>query len=71
MDGKALIEALKAIEKEKGIDEEIIFTAIENALVLACKKNYGSALNIEAKIDRESGDISVCAKKEVVEEVTT
>lgn len=68
MNSKELIDALSTIEKEKGIDKEIIFTAIENALVSACKKNYGSSQNIKADINRENGEISVFALKEVVEE---
>lgn len=68
MNSKELIDALSTIEKEKGIDKEIIFTAIENALVSACKKNYGSNQTIKADINRENGEISVFALKEVVEE---
>lgn len=67
MDSKELINALKTIEKEKGIDREIIFTAIENALVSACKKNFGSSQNIKVDVNRENGEISVCALKDVVE----
>lgn len=69
MDGKELIEALKTIEKEKGIESEVIFTAIENAMVSACKKNFGSSQNIKVDINRETGEITVNALKDVVEEV--
>ncbi len=68
MDSKELLNALRSIEKEKGIDKEIIFTAIENALVSACKKNFGTSQNIKVDINRQSGDISVFALKEVVEQ---
>ena len=57
MDRVEFIEALKLIEKEKGIDREIIFEAIEASLVSACKKNFGSGQNIKVVIDRESGDV--------------
>jgi N utilization substance protein A len=36
------IDALHQIEKEKGIDKEILFEAIEISLVTACKKNFGT-----------------------------
>ena len=69
MDRAEFIDALNQIEKEKGIDKEIIFEAIETSLVSACKKNFGSSQNVKVVIDRESGNVEVFALKEVVEEV--
>lgn len=69
MNSNELIEALGSIEKEKGIDREVMFQAIENALISACKKNYGSSQNIKVEMSRETGNINVFAQKEVVEEV--
>ncbi len=69
MDNAEFIEALKLLEKEKGIDQDIIFEAIETSLVAACKKNFGTSQNIKVVIDRESGEVDVYAQKEVVEEV--
>jgi N utilization substance protein A len=66
MNGHELIEALKSIEKEKGIDREVIFSAIETSLINACKKNYGTAQNIRVDINRETGEIGVFAQKQVV-----
>lgn len=57
MDRAEFIEALHLIEKEKGIDKEIIFEAIEASLVSACKKNFGSNQNIKVVIDRETGTL--------------
>ena len=37
------IQALEQIQKEKGIDKEIVFEAIEASLVTACKKNFGTS----------------------------
>jgi N utilization substance protein A len=64
------IDALNQIEKEKGIDKETIFEAIETSLVTACKKNFGAAQNFRVTIDRKTGTIDVFAKKDVVEAVT-
>ncbi|MDR0958658.1 MAG: transcription termination factor NusA [Clostridiales bacterium] len=64
-----LIDALKQIEREKGIDSEIIFQAIEASLVTACKKNYGQEQAVTAVVDRITGKVRVFAQKTVVEEV--
>ncbi|MBR1444425.1 MAG: transcription termination/antitermination protein NusA [Firmicutes bacterium] len=69
MDSKELLEALKTLEEEKGIDPEIVFSAIENALKSACKKNFGTDKNIKVVIDKETCDIKVYAQKEVMDEV--
>ncbi len=66
--GTDLIEALNQVAKEKNIDKEIIFDAIETSLVSACKKNFGTSSNIKVLIDRELGDVKVFAQKEVTEE---
>lgn len=68
MDKVEFIEALNLIEKEKGIDKEVIFEAIEASLVSACKKNFGSGQNIKVVIDRETGDVGCFAQKLVVAE---
>lgn len=63
------IQALHEIEKEKGISKDIIFEALESALISSYKKNFGSAQNVVIDIDRETGLTKVLALKEVVEEV--
>lgn len=66
---KELIEALGALEKENNISKEVLLEAIENAMLIACKNHFGKADNIKVSIDRETGDFSVFAEKEVVETV--
>ncbi len=66
MDGQELLTALSIIEKEKGIDREVVFSAIETALENACKRNYGTSQNIKVVMNRETGEIKVYAQKEVV-----
>ncbi len=61
------IEALEEIEKEKGISKDVIFDALEAALVSGYKKNFGSSQNVEVNIDREMGTVKVFAKKTVKE----
>ena len=64
-----LIEALNAIEKEKDISKEILFEAIENSLVAACKDEFGKADNIRVNLDRETGEFHVYQDRVIVEEV--
>lgn len=64
---KGLFEVLGEICEEKGISPEVIFDALEAALVAAYKKNFDSAQNVEVVIDRENGTVKVFAKKEVVD----
>lgn len=64
-----MIEALDALEKEKGIKKEIVIEALEAALVSAYKRNYGQAQNVEVDFDEKKGNIHVYAVKEVTEEV--
>ena len=61
---------MKAIEKEKGIELEILFEALEVALVSAYKRNFQAPGNVRVSVDRESGTIKVFSQLEVVEEVT-
>lgn len=64
-----LLFALDQLEKEKGIDKETIIDALEQALISAYKKNFGSAQSVEVSIDRNTGQIRVYALKTIVEEV--
>ena len=67
------IEALKEIVKEKGINEDLLFTTIEDALVAAYKKNFlntiGSSQLVKVTMNRENGDIHVYAQKTVSDDV--
>lgn len=63
------MSALTELSISKNIDKEVILEAIEKALIVAYKKNYGHAQNVEASIDRETGAIRLCQQKVVTEEV--
>ncbi len=64
------INALKEIEKEKGISMEVLLQATEHALLTAFRKNFGSAQNARIEIERDTGEFKVFTKKMVVESVT-
>ena len=66
---REFIDAIDELEKEKHISKDILIEAIESALVSAYKKNYGTSQNVRVDIDRDTGDIAVLMKKDIVEEV--
>ena len=61
------ISAVQELGKEKGIDADMLFTAVEEALVAAYKKNYGSNQNVRVDLNKENGEIHVFALRTVVE----
>lgn len=63
------LEALKDLEKEKGIAVDVLLEAIEAALLSAYKRNFGSLQNARVHIDRDTGDYKVYSQRTVVEEV--
>jgi N utilization substance protein A len=64
-----LLMALEQIEKDKKIRKEDILTVIENALVSAYKKHVGRNVNVEAKVDTETGEMVASVIKVVVKDV--
>ena len=65
---KALIAGIKQVATDKGLDPEVIFQAIEAALISAYKRNYGPMANVTSEVDRVTGEMRVYAEREVVEE---
>jgi transcription termination/antitermination protein NusA len=65
-----LIAVLEYLQREKGIDKEILLEAVENALLQASKKSVGPSRELRIEIDRKSGEIRALAKLLVVEHVT-
>jgi len=63
-----VVQALKQLEKERGIPRDAVIEALEAALVSAFKRNYGTSQNVKVEIHPETGQISVFAYKSVVEE---
>ena len=67
MNSKDLKKAIKLLCDEKGINEDVIYEALELALTSAYKKNYNSLQNVRVDINRETGDIKVYSYKTVVD----
>jgi N utilization substance protein A len=60
-----LIQALDQLEKEKGIEKNVLIEAIEAALISAYKRNFGSTQNVKITIDQQTGDVRVFALRKV------
>jgi len=56
---KELLEGVKAVEREKGIEEGTLLSAIEDALLAAYKKMPDARHPVRVDIDRDSGDYTV------------
>ena len=61
------ISAIQELGKEKGIDPELLFQAVDDALVAAYKKNTGTNQNVRVEMNKETGEIHVYAQRTVVE----
>lgn len=63
--------AFNEVLEEKQLSKEVILTAIESAMVSAYRRavNASTAQHVEAKVDPETGKVTVYAEKEVVDEV--
>ncbi len=63
------VMAINQICSERNLPQEVIFEAIETALVSAYKKNFSSSSNIKAEIDFMTGEPHVYEERIVVEAV--
>ena len=66
MNGKEFKKALDNIVKEKDIDPEVVYEAMELALTSAYKKNFNSKTNVKVLFDRATGEIKVYSYLTVV-----
>ena len=64
-----LQQTIEAVAKEKGIEPEVIITAIEDAVLTASRKYYRSDENLRTKFNPETGQVELFAVRHIVEEV--
>lgn len=69
MVNKDFFEALKDLQSERGIDEDVFIAALEQALTAAYKKNSGMAKNAQVKLNPEKNTIKIYSYRTVVSEV--
>ena len=67
---RELLTILENLEKEKGIDRDVLIEAVEVALVSASKRQLGRYPDLTFSIDHETGQIRAFAGKTVTEEVS-
>lgn len=53
-----LLRIVDSIHRDKNIDQEIIYSGIESAILTAARKHFGEEEDIQVQIDRETGDIT-------------
>ena len=61
------ISGSQQLGKEKGIEPELLYQAVEDALVAAYKKNSNTNQNVRVDMNKETGEIHVYAQRTVVE----
>jgi N utilization substance protein A len=66
---RELIMVIEQLGRERGIDKEILFEALESALLSASRKSLGPADNVRIHIDRKTGQLRAYARRKVVAEV--
>ena len=60
--------AMEVLEREKNISSDTLFDAIESALVIACKSNFGKTENVKVEVDRDTFEYRVWTEKTIVPE---
>ena len=61
-----LLRHVDSIHRDKGVDKDTIYAAIEEALAAAARKRYKTEDELEVKIDRTTGEISAIQDGEVL-----
>lgn len=58
MNASEVLRIVDSLHREKNIEKEVVFRAIESALVSAARKHFGEDADIEFIIERDSGTIA-------------
>jgi len=64
-----LFQTIDQLSREKGIDAQIIISAVEDAILVATRKYYKSAEDLQSHFNKDTGVVEVFAVKKVVEDV--
>ena len=65
----SIAQNIELLSKEKNIDPQVIFSAIEDAVVTAARKQFKTGEDLRARYNADSGNIDLYAIKTVVEEI--
>ena len=69
MNPNEILRIVDSLHREKNIDTEIVFQAIEAAYTSAARRQYGEEADIQVTIDRESGELGVVLEGEPLDSV--
>ena len=64
-----LYQQVEQLSRDKGIDPQVVVSAIEDAILVATRKYYKTSEDLQAHLDKDTGEILVYAVKTVVDEV--
>ena len=64
-----LFQTIDQLSREKGIDAQIIISAVEDAILVAARKYYKTSEDLQSHFNKDTGVVEVHAIKKVVEEV--
>ena len=64
-----LYQTIDQLSREKGIDAQIIISAVEDAILVAARKYYKTSEDLQSHFNKETGMVEVHAVKKVVEDV--
>jgi transcription termination/antitermination protein NusA len=70
MTNNPLMQNIEAIAKEKGIEPQVIVSALEDAMLTASRKHYKTNENLRTRLNPETGQIELYAVKHIVQDVT-
>ena len=62
-----LFQTIDQLSREKGIEPQIIISAVEDAMLVAARKYYKSQEDLRTELNRETGQVDIFAVKKVVE----
>ncbi len=65
----SIFESIEILSKEKGIDPQIVITAVKDAMLVAARKQFKTTEDLVAEVDAKSDQIQIFAVKHVVETV--
>jgi len=65
MDPADIVRLADVVHRDRGIDKEIVFVAIEEGLMTAARRKYGEDAVIELRLDRKTGAIHLAVDGQV------
>ena len=58
---ETIVQSIEILSKEKGIDPQIVFDAVKDAMLIAARKHYRNTEDYLAEMDAKTGAIKLYA----------